>query len=62
MEENIDEIEENFTLIDYKKNIIHNCSKLIFQENNENVMVGDFNGIEIKIANDIEKKINICYI
>ena len=62
MEENIDEIEENFTLIDYKKNIIHNCSKLIFQENNENVMVGDFNGIEIKIANAIEKNINICYI
>ena len=58
MEGNIDEIEENFTLIDYKKDIFHNCSKLIFQENNENALVGDFNGIEIKIANTID----ICYI
>ena len=58
MEGNIDEIEENFTLIDYKKDIIHNCSQLIFQENNEKALVGDFNGIEIKIANTID----ICYI
>ena len=41
-----------------KKGIINNCSKLIFEENNENIIKGDFDGIEIKIAKEVENNIN----
>ena len=41
--------------------IMNNCSKLIFS-NEENVVKGDFDGIEIKITNEKENNINIHYI
>ena len=47
-------------LNDLKNNIIQFCSKLIFVENDQNVLKGDFSGIEIKIAH--EEKNNIYYI
>ena len=42
--------------------IINNCSKLIFEENDKNIIRGNFDGIEIKIGNQIERKNNIYYI
>ena len=41
-----------------QKNIIKNCSKLIYDEKNDNVIEGEFDGIEIKIAYDKETNIN----
>ena len=63
MEEDINrKEEENFILTDHRKDIIHNCSKLIFEENNESFIKGNFGGIEIKIAYYIKNHINMYYI
>ena len=63
MEEDINrKEEENFILTDHKKDIIHNCSKLIFEENNESFIKGNFGGIEIKIAYYNKNHINMYYI
>ena len=63
MEEDINrKEEENFILTDHKKDIIHNCSKLIFEENKESFIKGNFGGIEIKIAYYIKNHINMYYI
>ena len=52
----------NYTnqLSDLQNKLIKDCSKLIFEENDNNVIKGDFNGIEIKIAHESEN--NIYYI
>ena len=42
--------------------IINNCKKLIFEKNDEEFIVGDFCGIEIRIVNEICDNINISYI
>ena len=47
-------------LFDYQKRFIKNCIRLIFEKTNENIVKGDFNGIEIKIGHDIDS--NIYYI
>ena len=49
-------------LTDSQIKIINNCSKLIFEENDKNIIRGNFDGIEIKIGNQIERKNNIYYI
>ena len=46
--ESRDKIQEN------QKNIIKNCSKLIFEENDDNVIKGIFDGIIIKLTHEIE--------
>ena len=43
-----------------KKEIISNCSKIIFDKKDEDILKGDFDGIEIKIAYEVET--NIHYI
>ena len=45
---------------DYQTSIIKDCSKLIFEKKQENVLKGYFNGIEIKITHEQIK--NIYYI
>lgn len=50
-------IEEKDKLSDFQKEIIKNCSKLIFEENDKNKLKGDFNGIIIKITHEIKKDI-----
>jgi len=50
-------LEKKDKLSDFQKEIIKNCSKLIFEENNENILKGDFNGIIIKITHEIQKDI-----
>ena len=45
---------------DFSERIIKNCCKFIFEENNENILEGNFNGIKIKIIHEI--KYNIYYI
>ena len=63
MEEDIDKKNKKiFSLSDYQKNIIYNCSKLIFEDNKEDIMIGDFNGINIKIAYENWNDNNLCYI
>ena len=47
-------------LNDYQTSIIKDCSKLIFEKKQENVLKGYFNGIEIKITHEQIK--NIYYI
>ena len=47
-------------LNDFQKKIIKNCCKFIFDENNENILDGNFNGIRIKITHEIKN--NIYYI
>ena len=47
-------------LNDFQEKIIKNCCKFIFEENNENILDGNFNGIRIKITHEIEN--NIYYI
>ena len=49
---------EKEKISDFQTNIIKNCSKLIFDENDENILKGNFNGIKIRIANEN----NVCYI
>ena len=57
---------ENINIIDNttenQKNIINNCSKLIFEEKDDNIIKGNFNGIEIKIANTMENNTSVNYI
>ena len=48
------------TINDFQIKIINNCSKLIFNEKDENIIKGDFEGIEIKITH--ENETNITYI
>ena len=52
----------NYTneLSEYHNKVIKNCNKLIFMENNNNFIEGNFEGIEIKIAH--ENETNIYYI
>jgi len=57
---NEEKIDFSNDLSQFQKDIINNCSKLNFEENNENIIKGDFNGIEIKITNEAET--NITYI
>ena len=60
MEEDINQKEKNnSTSI---KDIIHNCSKFIFEENQESFIKGNFSGIEVKIAYTIKDNINMYYI
>ena len=59
---NKEKIEYNYTLSESEKNIITNCYKLIFAENNDDIIIGNFSGIEIKITYTIENNINLCYI
>ena len=61
MEDNI-ENNPGFTLSDSQKDIISNCSKLIFEENKGDIMIDNFNGIEVKIAYIVENNINLYYI
>lgn len=49
--------EEKGRLGDYQKNIIQNCSKLIFGDNDDNVLLGVFDGISIKLTHEIENNI-----
>lgn len=44
---------------DRKKNIVQNCSKLIFSENDDNILKGVFDGIIIKLTHEV--KDNIYY-
>ena len=53
-------IKYNNELSEIQKNIFKNCSKLIFDENEKNLIKGNFDGIEIKITH--EDKANIYYI
>ena len=57
---------ENINIIDNitenQKNIINNCSKLIFEEKDDNIIKGNFNEIEIKIANTMENNTSVNYI
>ena len=57
---NGENIKYNNELSEIQKNIIKNCSKLIFDENEKNLIKGNFDGIEIKITH--EDKANIYYI
>ena len=50
----------NKDLTDAKIKLIKNCAKIIFDENNENILKDNFDGIEIKITH--EKESNIYYI
>jgi len=52
----------NFILSESQKNIINICSKLISEQNEDDIMIGNFNGIEIRIAYVKENDINLCYI
>ena len=61
MEDNIAN-NPGFTLSDSQKDIISNCSKLIFEENKGDIMIDNFNGIEVKIAYIVENDINLYYI
>ena len=49
--------EEKSRLEDYQKNMIKNCSKLIFGDNDDNVLLGVFDGISIKMTHEIENNI-----
>ena len=51
---NGEKIEYKYNLSDSQKNIIKNCSKLIFEGNNEDILIGNFDGIEIKLTYEIE--------
>ena len=44
--------EEKEKISDFQRNIINNCSKLIFDENDKNILKGNFSGIEISITNE----------
>ena len=55
-------IEKTENLIESQKKIINACNKLIFEEKDDNIIKGDFDGIEIKIANLFENNININFI
>ena len=44
--------EEKSRLEDYQKNMIKNCSKLIFGDNDDNVLLGVFDGISIKLTHE----------
>ena len=44
------------------ENIIRTCNKLIFEENNENVLTGNFDEIEIKLTTVIENHKYVYYI
>ena len=48
----------NNVLSSYQKEIIKNSSKLIFEKNEDNLIKGNFDGIEIKMAYEEETKIN----
>ena len=50
----------NKDLTDAQIKLIKNCAKIIFDENNENILKDNFDGIEIKITH--EKESNIYYI
>ena len=50
------EIKETNELSISQKEIIRNCSKLIYGKNKEDFIQGNFDGIEIKIAYEIETK------
>ena len=52
------EIKETNELSESQKEIIRNCSKLIYGKNKEDFIQGNFDGIEIKIAYEIETKIH----
>ena len=58
--------EQKDKITDYEKDIIKNCSKLIFDESNENILKGVFNGIwvhnGIKIKLTHEPQNDIYYI
>lgn len=51
---------DNKNLKDNQIKLIKNCSKLIFDINDKNIVKGDFDGIEIKIAHEFES--NIYYV
>ena len=57
-----DKKENNFKLSDSQVNIIKNCSKLIFQKNNADIISGIFDGIEVKIACELENHKYLYYI
>ena len=44
------------------EDIINNCSKLIFEEKNENIIIGHFDEIEIKLTTVIENHNCLYYI
>ena len=60
--ENLEFKQNKFELNDFQKKIIANCSKLNYEENNENILDGTFGifKIRIKITHDVEN--NIYYI
>ena len=49
--------EDRGKIEEFQKNIIKNCSKLVFGGNNENILVGIFDGISIKLTHEIENNI-----
>ena len=60
-----EKLEYHFNLSNSQKNIIKNCCKLIFDEdkdNKENIIIGDFDGIEMKITTEFENHKYIYYI
>ena len=54
--------DEHILISESQMNIINNCSKLVFDENNEGIVVGNFDGIEIKLTYEIDNHINLYYI
>ena len=57
---NGESINKTNKLTDQQERIIKNCSNLIFDDKYENIIKGNFDGIEIKIAHETET--NIFYI
>lgn len=49
--------EDRGKIEDFQKNIIKNCSKLAFGGNDENILIGVFDGISIKLTHEIENNI-----
>ena len=55
-------LEYHFNLSNSQKTIIKNCCKLNFDEDKENIIIGDFDGIEMKLTSEIENHIYKYYI
>ena len=60
--ENGEKYNQTLILSEELENLISTCSKLIFEENNENVLTGNFDEIEIKLTTVIENHKYVYYI
>ena len=54
--------EDLIKLSDEQKDTIKNCCALIFEENNKDIIIGNFDGIEMKLASQVENHIFLYYI